>query len=46
MLLRELKIQELNLFETPEEVIERAYNLQGEKIAYTAKNEADTTERK
>ena len=45
-LLRELKMQELNLFETPEEVIERAYNIQGEKIAYSTKDEANDAQNK
>ncbi|MBW1800151.1 MAG: DUF488 domain-containing protein [Deltaproteobacteria bacterium] len=37
-LMRHLGIQEMNLFESPEEVIERAYDTQGEKIAYGEKD--------
>lgn len=41
-LLRELGMQELNLFEKTEEVMEKAYDIQGEKIAYITKDEANT----
>ena len=37
-LMRNLGIQEMNLFEGPEEVIERVYDTQAEKIAYTEKD--------
>ncbi len=36
-LMRELKIQENDLFDSEEELIRRAYTLQGKKIAYTEK---------
>ena len=45
-LIRDLKIQDQNLFETREEVIEKAYNIQGEKIAYSAKDDGDSKEDK
>jgi len=35
---RVLKLQETDLFTTPEEMIERAYDIQGEKIAYVRKS--------
>jgi len=34
-LLRTLKLQETNLFKSPEEIIEDAYDIQSDKIAYT-----------
>ena len=36
---RVLKLQEADLFATPEEMIERAYDIQGEKIAYVQKGD-------
>ena len=33
-LMRELKMRQLRLFESPEDLIQRAYDTQGEKIAY------------
>jgi uncharacterized protein (DUF488 family) len=38
-LMKMLKIPEQTLFEQPEELVERAYDLQGERIAYNIKTE-------
>ena len=40
-----LKLQEADLFTTPEEMIERAYDIQGEKMAYVRKNGEDSSEK-
>jgi uncharacterized protein (DUF488 family) len=40
-LLRLMKIPELQLFESTEELIRKAYDLQGERIAYAPKTEED-----
>jgi len=40
-LIRELGMQELNLFERTEEVMEKAYHIQGDKIAYISKDGAN-----
>ena len=40
-LMRTLKLQETNLFKRPEEIIEDAYDIQGEKIAYTEVSDSD-----
>ena len=39
--MRLLKLQERDLFTSPEEMIERAYDLQGDKIAFVQKDEED-----
>ncbi len=39
-----LKLQEADLFTTPEEMIERAYDIQGEKIAYVQKGDEKPVE--
>lgn len=41
---RVLKLQEADLFTTPEEMIERAYDIQGEKIAYVQKGDEKPVE--
>jgi uncharacterized protein (DUF488 family) len=40
-LLRTLKLQESNLFQSPEEIIENAYEIQGEKIAHVENPDGD-----
>ena len=40
-LMRTLKIPELTLFDKPEDLVEQAYDLQGEKIAYTNDEKTD-----
>ncbi len=39
-LMKMLKIPEQTLFERPEDLVERAYDEQGDRIAYTIKNES------
>ena len=41
-LMKMLKIPELTLFDRPEDLVERAYDLQGERIAYNIKTENQT----
>jgi len=41
---RVLKLQEADLFTTPEEMNERAYDIQGEKIAYVRKSDEKSVE--
>jgi hypothetical protein len=41
---RVLKLQEADLFTMPEEMIERAYDIQGEKIAYVQKGDEKPVE--
>jgi hypothetical protein len=33
--MQELKMRQLRLFESPEDLIQRAYDTQGDRIAYT-----------
>ncbi|MBW1699595.1 MAG: DUF488 domain-containing protein [Deltaproteobacteria bacterium] len=42
-LLRTLKLQDTNLFKSPDEIIEEAYDIQGEKIAYTEVDDSNKT---
>ncbi len=39
-----LKLQEADLFTAPEEMIERAYDVQGERIAFAQKDGEDSSE--
>ena len=45
-LLRELKMPQLRLFEKPEDLIQRAYDTQGDRIAYVRSADADAEEEK
>jgi len=39
-----LKLSDKDLFTTPEEMVERAYDIQGEKIAFVSRNNTTSTE--